>query len=52
MTGLPWAAFAANLAVAAGAAFAVMLITFAVARAKGCTGWWTSHGERPSPRWP
>ncbi|MGW2916704.1 DUF1295 domain-containing protein [Streptomyces angustmyceticus] len=35
MTGLPWAAFAVNLAVAAGAAFAVMLTTFAVARTKG-----------------
>ncbi|WP_030982723.1 DUF1295 domain-containing protein [Streptomyces sp. NRRL S-1813] len=35
MTGFPWAAFAVNLAGAAGAAFAVMLITFAVARAKG-----------------
>jgi len=35
MTGLPWAALAVNLAVAAGAAFAVMLTTFALARAKG-----------------
>ncbi|MGW7486150.1 DUF1295 domain-containing protein [Streptomyces sp. NPDC054786] len=35
MTGFPWAAFAVNLAAAAGAAFAVMLTTFAVARAKG-----------------
>ncbi|MGW3008222.1 DUF1295 domain-containing protein [Streptomyces sp. NPDC001219] len=35
MTGFPWAAFAANLAVAAGAAFTVLLLTFAVARARG-----------------
>ncbi|MYT11042.1 Steroid 5-alpha reductase family enzyme [Streptomyces sp. SceaMP-e96] len=35
MTGFPWAAFAANLAVAAGAAGTVMLLTFAVARVKG-----------------
>ncbi len=35
MTGLPWAAFGANLAVALGAAFAVMLATFAVALVKG-----------------
>ncbi|MGY5135171.1 DUF1295 domain-containing protein [Streptomyces nigrescens] len=35
MTGIPWAAFAANLAVAAGAAGTVMLLTFAVARVKG-----------------
>lgn len=35
MTGYPWAAFAASLAVAAGAALAVMLATFAVALAKG-----------------
>ncbi|MDT0454555.1 DUF1295 domain-containing protein [Streptomyces sp. DSM 41527] len=35
MTGFPWAAFAVNLAVAAGVAFAVLLTTFAVARAKG-----------------
>ncbi|MGX1758595.1 DUF1295 domain-containing protein [Streptomyces lydicus] len=35
MTGFPWAAFATNLAVAAGAAFTVMLATFAVARVKG-----------------
>ncbi|WP_432142410.1 DUF1295 domain-containing protein [Streptomyces sp. bgisy084] len=35
MTGFPWAAFAANLAVAAGTAGAVMLLTFAVARIKG-----------------
>ncbi|MFE7784037.1 DUF1295 domain-containing protein [Streptomyces nigrescens] len=35
MTGFPWAAFAANLAVAAGAAGSVMLLTFAVARVKG-----------------
>ncbi|MGW8976343.1 DUF1295 domain-containing protein [Streptomyces platensis] len=35
MTGFPWAAFAVNLAVAAGTAGAVMLLTFAVARAKG-----------------
>ncbi|MCX4638950.1 DUF1295 domain-containing protein [Streptomyces sp. P9-2B-2] len=35
MTGFPWAPFAVNLAVAAGTAGAVMLLTFAVARAKG-----------------
>nr|WP_202465745.1 DUF1295 domain-containing protein [Streptomyces sp. SID4951] len=35
VTGFPWAAFAANLAVAAGAAGTVMLLTFAVARVKG-----------------
>jgi steroid 5-alpha reductase family enzyme len=35
MTGFPWAAFGVNLAVAAGAALAVMLATFAVAVAKG-----------------
>ncbi|MFF9782973.1 DUF1295 domain-containing protein [Streptomyces nigrescens] len=35
MTGFPWTAFAANLAVAAGAAGTVMLLTFAVARVKG-----------------
>ncbi|MFG2094124.1 DUF1295 domain-containing protein [Streptomyces sp. NPDC048612] len=35
MTGFPWAAFAANLAVAAGAAFTVLLLTFVVARARG-----------------
>ncbi|MCM2580212.1 DUF1295 domain-containing protein [Streptomyces meridianus] len=35
MTGFPWAAFGINLAVAAGAALAVMLATFAVAVAKG-----------------
>ncbi|MEU8682762.1 DUF1295 domain-containing protein [Streptomyces sp. NPDC048611] len=35
MTGFPWAAFAANLAVAAGAAFTVLLLTFALARARG-----------------
>ncbi|WP_328743329.1 DUF1295 domain-containing protein [Streptomyces caniferus] len=35
MTGIPWSALAINLAAAAAAAFAVMLTTFAVARAKG-----------------
>ncbi|MEC4018723.1 DUF1295 domain-containing protein [Streptomyces sp. H27-D2] len=35
MNGFPWGDFALNLAAAAGAAFAVMLITFAVALAKG-----------------
>ncbi len=35
MNGFAWSAFAANLAVAAGAASAVLLATFAVARAKG-----------------
>ncbi|GAA2306413.1 DUF1295 domain-containing protein [Streptomyces caniferus] len=35
MTGIPWSALAVNLAAAAAAAFAVMLTTFAVARAKG-----------------
>ncbi|MFJ1606278.1 DUF1295 domain-containing protein [Streptomyces sp. NPDC088253] len=31
MSGIPWGAFAQNLALAAGAALAVMLVTFAVA---------------------
>ncbi|MEX2972198.1 hypothetical protein [Streptomyces sp. C184] len=31
MTGLPWAALAVNAAAAAGAAFAVLLVTFAAA---------------------
>ncbi|WP_435220818.1 DUF1295 domain-containing protein [Streptomyces sp. Tue6028] len=35
MTGFPWGAFAQNLALAAGAALAVMLATFAVAVRKG-----------------
>ncbi|MDJ0460258.1 DUF1295 domain-containing protein [Streptomyces sp. H27-C3] len=35
MSGFPWAAFAANLAPAAGAALAVMLVVFAVATRKG-----------------
>jgi Predicted membrane protein len=35
MSGFPWGAFAQNLALAAGAAFAVMLGTFAVAVRKG-----------------
>ncbi|MGR8012144.1 DUF1295 domain-containing protein [Streptomyces hypolithicus] len=35
MTGFLWGAFAVNLAVAAGASLAVMLVTFAVATAKG-----------------
>ncbi|MEN8651257.1 DUF1295 domain-containing protein [Streptomyces sp. 21So2-11] len=35
MSGFPWAAFAANLAAAAGAALAVMLVVFAVATRKG-----------------
>ncbi|MGW8887459.1 DUF1295 domain-containing protein [Streptomyces sp. NPDC055749] len=35
MSGYPWAAFAANLAPAAGAALAVMLVVFVVASAKG-----------------
>ncbi|WP_121751275.1 DUF1295 domain-containing protein [Streptomyces sp. E2N166] len=35
MSGFPWAAFAANLAWAAGAAAAVMLITFTVAIRQG-----------------
>ncbi|MGX1971255.1 DUF1295 domain-containing protein [Streptomyces kronopolitis] len=34
MTGLPWAALAVNAAVSAGAALAVLLATFAVARAR------------------
>ncbi|MFJ9467943.1 DUF1295 domain-containing protein [Streptomyces caniferus] len=34
MTGIPWSALAVNLAAAAAAAFAVLLTTFAVARAK------------------
>ncbi|MCL6299907.1 DUF1295 domain-containing protein [Streptomyces kronopolitis] len=35
MTGLPWAALAVNAAASAGAALAVLLATFAVARARG-----------------
>ncbi len=35
MSGFPWAAFGVNLAVAAGTALAVMLVTFAVGVAKG-----------------
>ncbi|MDF3301324.1 DUF1295 domain-containing protein [Streptomyces tropicalis] len=35
MTGFPWGAFAANLAWAAAAALAVLLVTFAVAVRKG-----------------
>ncbi|MEU7432299.1 DUF1295 domain-containing protein [Streptomyces sioyaensis] len=35
MTGLPWAALAVNAAAAAGAAFAVLLVAFAAARARG-----------------
>ncbi|MFF7195443.1 DUF1295 domain-containing protein [Streptomyces sp. NPDC008079] len=35
MNGFPWGAFCVNLAAAAGAALAVMLVTFAVAVAKG-----------------
>ncbi|WP_314414653.1 DUF1295 domain-containing protein [Streptomyces kroppenstedtii] len=35
MNGFPWAAFAQNLAYAAGAALTVMLVTFAVAVRKG-----------------
>ncbi|MFS8201511.1 DUF1295 domain-containing protein [Streptomyces sp. CWNU-52B] len=35
MSGFPWAAFAQNLALAAAAALAVMLVTFAVAVRKG-----------------
>lgn len=35
MSGYPWAAFAANLAPAAGAALAVMLLVFALAAVKG-----------------
>ncbi|MFJ8937417.1 DUF1295 domain-containing protein [Streptomyces sp. NPDC102365] len=35
MNGFPWAAFAQNLAYAAGAALTVMLLTFAVAVRKG-----------------
>ncbi|WP_434587643.1 DUF1295 domain-containing protein [Streptomyces sp. A5-4] len=35
MSGYPWAAFAANLAPAAGAALAVMLVVFAVAVRRG-----------------
>ncbi|RAG87330.1 hypothetical protein DN069_02075 [Streptacidiphilus pinicola] len=35
MSGFPWAAFAVNLGVAAGAALAVMLATFALALVKG-----------------
>ncbi|MEW2566817.1 DUF1295 domain-containing protein [Streptomyces sp. NPDC047070] len=35
MNGFPWAAFAQNLAFAAGAALTVMLVTFAVAVRKG-----------------
>ena len=35
MTGFPWAAFGVNLAAAAGAALAVMLLTFVVALVKG-----------------
>ncbi|MFI9075572.1 DUF1295 domain-containing protein [Streptomyces sioyaensis] len=35
MTGLPWAALAVNCTAAAGAAFAVLLVTFAAARARG-----------------
>ncbi|MGW7053526.1 DUF1295 domain-containing protein [Streptomyces sp. NPDC054887] len=35
MSGYPWSAFTENLAPAAGAALAVMLITFALAAAKG-----------------
>lgn len=35
MSGFPWAAFAQNLGFAAGAAFAVMLVTFGVAVRKG-----------------
>lgn len=35
MSPLPWAALAVNAAASAGAALAVLLVTFAVARAKG-----------------
>ncbi|MEU6849541.1 DUF1295 domain-containing protein [Actinacidiphila alni] len=35
MNGFPWGAFCVNLGAAAGAALAVMLVTFAVAVAKG-----------------
>ncbi|NLU72869.1 DUF1295 domain-containing protein [Streptomyces sp. HNM0575] len=35
MNGFPWGTFGVNLAVSAGAALAVMLVTFAVALAKG-----------------
>lgn len=52
MNGFDWGAFGWNLAAGAGAALAVMLVTFLIALRKGCTGsstWRGAWASRPSP---